>query len=110
MQYYIYIYVKRMTEMNNQQQTDKYIETTSEFIKHFNVQVKNPQNSKESQFVRRMKYMTRVVKNKKPKEPVENQEDIPKRRGGRPKKNPDAGPKKYEVYDPEYQKKITKKI
>ena len=55
--------------------------------------------------------MTRVVKHKKPKEPVENQEGIPKRRGGRPKRDPDADPKKYErVYDPEYQKNITKKI
>ena len=51
-----------------------------------------------------MKYMTRIVKNK-PKEPVENQEDIPKRRGGRPKRDPDAEPKKYKtVYDPEYHK------
>ena len=48
-----------------------------------------------------------MVKNKKPKEPVENQEDIPKRRGGRPKRDPDAEPKKYEkVYAPEYQQKI----
>ena len=54
--------------------------------------------------------MTRVVKNKKPKEPKENQEDIPKRRGGIPKRDPDAEPKKYKmVYDPEYQKNITKK-
>ena len=29
-----------MTEMKNQQQTDKYIETTSEFIKHFDDYVK----------------------------------------------------------------------
>jgi hypothetical protein len=42
--------------------------------------------------------MTRVVKNKKPKEPKENQEDIPKRRGGRPKRDPDAEPKKYKRY------------
>jgi len=50
--------------------------------------------------------MTRVVKNKKPKEPGENQEDIPKRRGGRPTRDPDAEPKKYKnVDDPEYQKK-----
>ena len=49
--------------------------------------------------------MTGVVKNKNPKEPVENQEEKPKRRGGRPKRDPDAEPKKYKkVYDPEYQK------
>ena len=55
--------------------------------------------------------MTRVVKRKKPKEPVENQEDIPKRRGGRPKRNPDVEPKKYKkAHGPEYQKNITKKI
>ena len=58
-----------------------------------------------------MRYMTRVVKNKKQKEPVENQEDIPKRRGGRPKRDPDAEPKQYKkVYDPEYQKNIAKRI
>jgi len=49
-----------------------------------------------------MKYMTRIVKNKKPKEPVENQEDMLKRRVGRPERDPDAEPKKYKtVYDPE---------
>ena len=57
-----------------------------------------------------MKYVKRVVKNKKPKEPVENQEDLPKRRGGRPKGYPDATPKKHKkVYDLEYQKNNTKK-
>ena len=39
--------------------------------------------------------MTRVVKNIRPQGPVENQEDIPKRRGGRPTRDPDAEPKKY---------------
>ena len=55
-----------------------------------------------------MKYMTRVVKtNKKPKD----QEDIPKRRGGRPEEDLDAAPKQFKkVYDPEHQKHITKKI
>ena len=57
-----------------------------------------------------MKYMTRVVRKKRPKEPVENQEDIPKCRVGRPKRDPDAEPKKYEtVYVPGYQTNITKK-
>ena len=56
-----------MAEMNNQQQTDKYIETTSEFVKHFNYYVKHPQKSNEEQFVRLMKYMTRVVKINSPK-------------------------------------------
>ena len=94
-----------MTQMNTQQQTDKYIEATSEFIKYFNECVKSPQKNIEEQFVRLMKYMTRVVNNTKPKEPVANQFDIPKRRGGRPKRNPDAELKKYkDVYDPEYQK------
>ena len=47
--------------------------------------------------------MTRVVRNERPKEPVENQEDIPTRREGIPKRVPDAEPKKYKkVYDPEY--------
>ena len=55
--------------------------------------------------------MTRIVRNKKPKEPIENQEDFPKRRGGRPKRDPDAEPKKYKkVYGPEYQKIITQTI
>ena len=50
--------------------------------------------------------MTRVVKNKKPREPVESQDDLPKRKGGRPERDPDAEPKKYKkVYDPESQKK-----
>ena len=94
--------------MKNQQKTDKHIETTS---KHFNVYIKNLQKNNDEQLVRLMKYMTRVVNHKRPKEPVENQEDIPKRRGGRPKRDPDTEPKKYKkVYDPEYQKNITKKI
>ena len=41
-----------------------------------------------------MKYMTRVVRHKRPKEPVENQENLPKRREGRPKRDSDAEPKK----------------
>ena len=82
-----------MTEMNNQQQTEKYIETTSEFVKHFNDYVENPQKNNDEQFVRLMKYMTGVVKNKKPKEVIENREDIPKRRGGIPRRDPDAEPK-----------------
>ena len=53
-----------MTEMNNWQQIDKYIETTSEFIKHFNDYGRNRQKNDEEQFVRLMKYMARVVKNK----------------------------------------------
>ena len=53
-----------------------------------------------------MKHMTTVVQNKKPKESVENQDDVPKCRGGRPKRDHDAEPKKYKkVNDPEYQKK-----
>ena len=84
-----------MTETTNQQQTDKYTEITSEFITQFNGYVENPQKNNEEQFVRLVKYMTRVVKNKNPKEPVENQGDIPKRRGGRPKRDPDVEPKKY---------------
>ena len=51
-----------MTEMNNQQQIGKYIETTSEFVKRFNDYVKNQQKNNEEQYVRLMKYMTRVVK------------------------------------------------
>ena len=50
-----------MTELTNQQQTDKYIETTSEFVKHFNDYVKIPCRNNEKQVVRLMKYMTRVV-------------------------------------------------
>ena len=40
-------YIYRMTEMNNQQQIDKYIETTSEFIKRFSDYVKKPQKKNE---------------------------------------------------------------
>ena len=36
-----------MTEMNNQQQTDKRIETTSEFVKLCNNYVKNRQKNNE---------------------------------------------------------------
>ena len=39
---YSTIYIYRMTEMNDQPQTDTYIETASEFIEHFNDYVKNP--------------------------------------------------------------------
>ena len=56
-----------MIEMNTQQQTDKFIETTSEFVKHFNDYVKNPQKNNEEHVVRLTKYMTRVVKHNKPK-------------------------------------------
>ena len=74
------------------------------------IMLKSPQKNAEEQFVRLMKYMTRVVKNKKPEEPVENQEDIPKRRGSRPRRDPDAEPTKYKkVYDPEYQKLLPRK-
>ena len=100
-----------MTEMKNQQQTNKYIETASDFVKQFNDSVKNPQQNNEEQFVRLMKYITRVVKHTKPKEPMENQEDTPKRRGGISNRDPDVEPKKYKnIYDSEYQKNITKKI
>ena len=53
-----------MTAMNNQQQTDKYIETTSDFL--FNDYVKNPQKNKV-QVLGHMKYVTRVVKIKSQK-------------------------------------------
>ena len=47
-----------MTEMSNQQQTDKHIETTSEFIKQVHDYVENPQKNTEEQFVRLMKCMS----------------------------------------------------
>ena len=98
-----------MTEVTSQHQNDEYVETTSEFIKHLNVYVKDPQKNNEEHIVRLMKYTTRVVKIEKPKEPVENQEDIPKRRGGRPKT--DAEPKKYKRYlTLNIKRNVTKKI
>ena len=51
------------------------------------IMFKNQQKNTEEQFVRLMKCMTRVVKHEKPKEPIENREDIPKRRGGKPKRS-----------------------
>ena len=52
-----------MTEMQNQQQTGTCIETTSEFIKHFDDYIKIQEKNKEEQF-KVMKYMARIVKNK----------------------------------------------
>ena len=56
--------VYRMIEMNTQQSTDKHIVTTCEFIRHFNDYIRNPEKKNEEQFVKVMKYMTRIVQDK----------------------------------------------
>jgi GTPase SAR1 family protein len=62
-------------QQDEQQQDDqllqyqKYVETTPEFIKHFNDYIQSPAKKDEQHFLRIMRSMTRLVREKKPLEP-----------------------------------------